>query len=71
MTASSQGASAHDLIQEIERRYSHSVVGIQGRFAAWVKPPVEFINQELERSGASWRVRESRGRRKIELAKAS
>jgi hypothetical protein len=61
-------ASAHDLIREIERHYSHSVVGVQGRFAAWVKPPVDFINRELERSGAGWRVRETGGRRSIELA---
>ena len=28
----------------------------------------DFINRELERSGAGWRVREKRGRRSIELA---
>ena len=45
------------VLRDIAEQYRTDVVGVRSRFLAGLDlPPAEFINDELQRQGASWRV---------------
>lgn len=44
------------VLETIQRRYMDEVVGVRGRFALRLDPPADFVNAQLERLGADWRV---------------
>jgi hypothetical protein len=53
----SAGGDRRNTLHDIAERYRTDVVGVRSRFLAGVElPPAEFINDELQRQGASWRV---------------
>jgi hypothetical protein len=55
-------AQRRAVLSDITEQYSETVVGIRGRFlVGHGLPPAEFINTELERMGAGWRVRNVAG----------
>ncbi len=51
-------------LREITEQYLDTVVGVRSRFVADLElAPAEFINGELQRQGASWRVGKVAGRK--------
>ena len=44
------------VLEDIRARYMDEVVGVRGRFALRLDPPADFVNAQLERLGADWRV---------------
>ncbi len=44
------------VLEDIRARYMDEVVGVRGRFGVQLTPPAEFVNAQLERLGADWRV---------------
>jgi hypothetical protein len=51
------GSDRRDVLRGIAEQYRTDVVGVRSRFLAGMDlPPAEFINDELQRQGASWRV---------------
>jgi hypothetical protein len=62
--ADDQWVQRRAVLNDITEQYSETVVGIRGRFLfGRGLPPADFINTELERLGASWRVRNVAGER--------
>lgn len=58
-----EGASQrHTLLGEIAEHYLETIVGVRPRFArGFGLPPADFINEELQRRGVSWRVQRVNG----------
>jgi hypothetical protein len=53
----SAGIDRRSVLRDIAEQYRTDVVGVRSRFLAGMElPPAEFINDELQRQGASWRV---------------
>jgi hypothetical protein len=53
----SAGSERRDVLRNIAEQYRTDVVGVRSRFLAGMElPPAEFINDELQRQGVSWRV---------------
>jgi hypothetical protein len=53
----SAGIERRNTLRDIAEQYRTDVVGVRSRFLAGLElPPAEFINDQLKRQGASWRV---------------
>jgi hypothetical protein len=58
------GIERRNVLRDITEQYLTNVVGVRSRFLADLElPPAEFINDELQRQGALWRVGKVAGRK--------
>ena len=58
----SLGKSRHRALVEATQRYTRAATDVSPGIAAGTEfAPVPFLNKELERQGANWRVRSAKG----------